>query len=123
VAASAIPNRRIVRHRGSLLNLMVPGLLRKILEDRTMIRRLGAVCAPALALSSIATVALAQTYPARPIRVIVTTSPGGLGGILRALAGLHARLGRPLVIENRPGGNMVIGARLRERPPTATRSA
>src|SRR5262245_66654006 len=57
--------------------------------------------------------ALAQDYPSRPIRVIVTTSPGGISDVfLRALGeALHQRLGQPLVIENRAGGNMIIGAR------------
>src|SRR4051794_23260688 len=70
--------------------------------------------------SIIATPALAQDYPNRPIRVIVTTSPGGISDIfLRALGEpLHQRLGQPLVIENRAGGNMIIGARAcAEAPP------
>jgi tripartite-type tricarboxylate transporter receptor subunit TctC len=60
-----------------------------------------------------ATPALAQDYPNRPIRVIVTTSPGGISDVfLRALGeALHQRLGQPLVVENRAGGNMIIGAR------------
>ena len=60
-----------------------------------------------------ATPVAAQDYPARPIRIIVTTSAGGISDIfLRALGEpLHQRLGQPVVIENRPGGNMIIGAR------------
>jgi len=55
----------------------------------------------------------AQDYPTRPIRVIVTTSPGGLSDVfVRALSDpLHKRLGQPVVVENRPGGFMIIGAR------------
>jgi tripartite-type tricarboxylate transporter receptor subunit TctC len=81
-----------------------------------MVRVLFAVC---LALLFVAP-AGAQEYPARPIRVIVTTSPGGISDIfLRALGEpLHQRLGQPLVIENRAGGNMIIGARAcAEAPP------
>ena len=57
--------------------------------------------------------ALAQDYPNRPIRVIVSTSPGGISDVfLRALGeGLHQRLGQPFIVENRAGGNMIIGAR------------
>jgi tripartite-type tricarboxylate transporter receptor subunit TctC len=57
--------------------------------------------------------AQAQDYPSRPIRVIVTTSPGGISDVfLRALGEqLHQRLGQPIVVENRAGGNMIIGAR------------
>ncbi len=57
--------------------------------------------------------AAAQTYPNRPIRVIVTTSPGGLSDVfVRALSEpLHKRLGQPVVVENRAGGFMILGAR------------
>jgi tripartite-type tricarboxylate transporter receptor subunit TctC len=57
--------------------------------------------------------AFAQDYPARPIRVIVTTSPGGISDVfVRALSEpLHQRLGQPVVVENRPGGFMILGAR------------
>ena len=57
--------------------------------------------------------AAAQTYPARPIRVIVTTSPGGISDVfVRALSEpLHKRLGQPVVVENRAGGFMILGAR------------
>jgi tripartite-type tricarboxylate transporter receptor subunit TctC len=57
--------------------------------------------------------AFAQDYPNRPIRVIVTTSPGGISDIfVRAIAEpLHKRLGQPVVVENRSGGFMIIGAR------------
>jgi tripartite-type tricarboxylate transporter receptor subunit TctC len=64
--------------------------------------------------------ARAQEYPTRPIRIILTTSPGGVSDIfLRALSDpMHQRLGQPFVIENRPGGNMIIGARqCAESPP------
>ena len=51
-------------------------------------------------------------YPAKPIRVIVGIAPGSVTDIvMRAVAQEMApRLGQPLVIENRPGGNMIIGA-------------
>src|SRR6202008_4575301 len=64
--------------------------------------------------------AVAQDYPVRPIRVIVTTSPGGISDIfLRALGEqIQQRLGHPIVVENRAGGNMIIGARAcAEAPP------
>jgi tripartite-type tricarboxylate transporter receptor subunit TctC len=57
--------------------------------------------------------ASAQDYPNRPIRVIVTTSPGGISDVfVRALSEpLHKRLGQPVVVENRAGGFMILGAR------------
>ena len=55
----------------------------------------------------------AQTYPSRPIRVVIPASAGGTQDVfMRALGeDLRKRLGQPLVIENRPGGNFNIGAR------------
>jgi tripartite-type tricarboxylate transporter receptor subunit TctC len=64
--------------------------------------------------------ASAQNYPTRPIRVIVTTSPGGISDVfVRALSEpLHKRLGQPVVVENRAGGFMILGARAcAEAPP------
>jgi tripartite-type tricarboxylate transporter receptor subunit TctC len=57
--------------------------------------------------------AAAQDWPTRPIRVLTTTSPGGLSDVfMRALAEkLGPRLGQPMVIENRPGGMQNVGSR------------
>jgi tripartite-type tricarboxylate transporter receptor subunit TctC len=57
--------------------------------------------------------ARAQDYPSRPVRVVVSASPGGISDVfLRALGEeLHRRLGQPFIVENRAGGNMIIGAR------------
>ena len=73
-----------------------------------------------LALVALALPAAAQDYPNRPIRVIVTTSPGGISDVfVRALSEpLHKALGQPIVVENRSGGFMIIGARgCAEAPP------
>jgi tripartite-type tricarboxylate transporter receptor subunit TctC len=55
----------------------------------------------------------AQDYPNRPIRVITTTSAGGLSDIfMRALGDeLGRRMNTTFVIENRPGGMQNVGAR------------
>jgi tripartite-type tricarboxylate transporter receptor subunit TctC len=74
---------------------------------------------PTLLLSTVlafaaASPAVAQgDYPNRPIRIITTTSAGGLSDIfMRALGEeLRPRLGQPFVIENRPGGAMNVGTR------------
>jgi tripartite-type tricarboxylate transporter receptor subunit TctC len=57
--------------------------------------------------------AAAADWPDRPIRVLTTTSPGGISDVfMRALAEkLGPKLGQPMVIENRPGGMQNIGAR------------
>jgi tripartite-type tricarboxylate transporter receptor subunit TctC len=57
-----------------------------------------------------AAVAEAQTYPGKPIRVIVSTSPGGITDIAARVLGAHitARTGQPVVIDNRPGASGTI---------------
>jgi len=62
----------------------------------------------ALALAaSCATPAAAQTYPAKPIKIVVSTSAGGITDILARLLGHHitAKTGQPHVIDNRAGGS------------------
>src|SRR2546421_8383127 len=57
--------------------------------------------------------AAAQDYPARTIRVIIPLGPGGGGDVFtRALADeLQKAWGQPVVVENRAGGGLNIGAR------------
>lgn len=61
--------------------------------------------------------ALAQSWPSRPVRLLVGFAAGGnFDGVARILApGLGERLGQPLVVENRPGagGNLATEAVLR----------
>ena len=57
-----------------------------------------------------AALARAQAWPAHPIKMVIPNAPGGLSDITaRLLApGLGARLGQPIVIENRPGAGGTI---------------
>lgn len=50
-------------------------------------------------------------YPSRPLRIIVPASPGGgMDLISRTISiRLSEQMGQPVVVDNRPGGNMVIG--------------
>jgi tripartite-type tricarboxylate transporter receptor subunit TctC len=70
--------------------------------------------AAAVALFVPACGAAAQDYPTHPIRAITTASAGGLSDVfMRALGEkLAMRLGQPIVVENRPGGAQMVGARL-----------
>src|SRR5215467_2891762 len=56
--------------------------------------------------------AWAQTYPTRPVRIIVGFTPGGTTDIAARLIGqwLSERLGQQFVIENRPGAGSNIAA-------------
>lgn len=57
--------------------------------------------------------ALAQPYPAKPIRWIVPTGPGSAVDVQarRVAPRLGEALGQAIVVENRPGANSMIGAR------------
>jgi tripartite-type tricarboxylate transporter receptor subunit TctC len=61
----------------------------------------------------------AQSWPARPIRVIVPFPPGDAADILARLIGPHVseRLGQQMVVENRPGASGQIGMTLLKDAP------
>ena len=60
------------------------------------------LAAGAAALPAVSRIAMAQTYPARPVRIVVCFPPGGVADILARLMGqwLSERLGHQFVIEN-----------------------
>jgi tripartite-type tricarboxylate transporter receptor subunit TctC len=82
-------------------------------------RRFLHVAAVAAALPAVSRSAWAQTYPARPVRIIVATGPAGAPDILARLVGqwLSERLGQQFVTENRPGGGNNIGTEAVVRAP------
>jgi tripartite-type tricarboxylate transporter receptor subunit TctC len=85
--------------------------------SRREVLRLAAMSA---ALPTIARIGWAQTYPSRPVHLVVGFAPGGTNDILARLIGqrLTERLGQPLIIDNRPGaaGNIGTEAVVRAAP-------
>ena len=63
--------------------------------------------------------ASAQTYPSRPVTIIVPYPAGGLGDILpRAMAQvLQEQIGQTFIIDNRPGATQSLGTRYAARAP------
>jgi len=78
------------------------------------------LAAGAMPLPTVSRIAMAQTYPSRPVRWIVGFPPGGGNDIFARLIGqwLSERLGQPFVIENRPGAgsNIATEAVVRASP-------
>jgi tripartite-type tricarboxylate transporter receptor subunit TctC len=82
-------------------------LRRSFAEEASMIRTL--LCCVSLALAN---AVLAQTYPSRPIRIIVPYAPGGTTDVVGRQVGekLSEMLRQPVIIDNRTGANTAIGA-------------
>jgi tripartite-type tricarboxylate transporter receptor subunit TctC len=82
-------------------------------------RRFLYLTAGAAALPTVSRFAWAQTYPTRPVRLVVGFAPGGVVDIVGRLIGqsLSERLGQPFVIENRPGAGSNIATEAVVRAP------
>jgi len=65
----------------------------------------------ALAIALLATPAVAQDYPSRPVKIIVPFGPGGPADVVARQLGsiLQENFGQPFVVENRTGAGGVIG--------------
>jgi tripartite-type tricarboxylate transporter receptor subunit TctC len=82
-------------------------------------RRFLQLAASAAALPAVSRMARAQSYPTRPVRIIVGYTVGGVSDILARLIGqtLSERLGQPFVVENRPGAGSNIATEVVVRAP------
>src|SRR4051812_23486868 len=63
--------------------------------------------------------ALAQSYPSKPVRVIVGFTPGGISDVLARVMSQHltSALGQQFVVDNRPGAGTTIAADLVAKSP------
>jgi tripartite-type tricarboxylate transporter receptor subunit TctC len=79
-----------------------------------ILKQLGAIAAMTLAAGS----ALAQAYPDKPVRVIVTTVPGPLDAFARAVVNqMSKRLNQPFIIDNKAGAGGNVGADIVAKAP------
>jgi tripartite-type tricarboxylate transporter receptor subunit TctC len=84
-----------------------------------MTRRLWLRGSIALLLVGFASVAVAQGYPTRPVRLIIPFPPGGSNDIVGRIiaAQLGERLGQTMVVDNRGGAGGTIGTELAAKAP------
>ena len=79
-----------------------------------LINKLGAIAALSLAAAG----AMAQSYPDKPVRVVITTVPGPLDAFARAvLLQVGKRLKQPFVVDNKPGAGGNVGGEVVAKAP------
>jgi tripartite-type tricarboxylate transporter receptor subunit TctC len=77
------------------------------------------LAAGAAALPAVTRIASAQTYPTRPVRLIIPFPPGGSNDIVgRAIATqMSERLGKQVVVDNRTGAGAIVGTEIASKAP------
>jgi tripartite-type tricarboxylate transporter receptor subunit TctC len=71
------------------------------------------------ALPAVSCIAMAQTYPTKPVRLIIPFPPGGSNDIIgRAIATqMSERLGKQMVVDNRTGAGAIVGTEIASKAP------
>lgn len=90
----------------------------KTVQRRNVLQTIGSLFA-ANALMSTTPTALAQSWPSKPIKIVVTFPPGGASDIVARVVGeqLSKVLGQAIVVENRPGaGGSIGGSAVKDAP-------
>jgi tripartite-type tricarboxylate transporter receptor subunit TctC len=75
-------------------------------------KRLSTIAAASLAFAAASTVHAQGTYPAKPLKLVVPVTTGGPSDLVARILGdkLAAALGKPVIVENRPGASQTVGA-------------
>ena len=75
--------------------------------------------AAAVAVLAVSGMANAQSYPNRPVRIIVSFPAGGASDTVARILGtkLAEQLGQPVIVDARPGGSGVIGVEIAKNAP------
>ncbi|HUP97773.1 MAG TPA: tripartite tricarboxylate transporter substrate binding protein [Usitatibacter sp.] len=82
-------------------------------------RRLSTVIAFVLSAAALAALAQSAPYPSRPIKWVVPYTPGGITDTVTRVVTQRVQdaLGQPIVIENKPGANSIVGVDLVAKSP------
>src|SRR5438128_837849 len=84
----------------------------KVAESRTMLEasRVNLIIATLLGIA-LGTSAYGETYPHRPVRLIVPFAAGGLNDVVARLIApyLERSLGQPFIVDNRPAASGIVG--------------
>src|SRR3954449_9321771 len=116
-----MPSAGIYSFDVSISSVRVPSSATMLKGHHMKLPRRGFLClaAGAAALPVIPHIAGAQTYPSRPVSLIVFVPAGGTPDIIARLVGqaLSQRLGQSVVIDNRPGGGGNLALQAVARAP------